>query len=131
MSTKHQINMKLCFPIEADNGMGSVVYGHFGSAPMFFIYDTETDTTDLINNQNLGHAHGMCSPIQALDGKSVDAIVVGGIGAGAINKLNAMGIKVYQAGEDTIQKNIDLFKNKSIPELTIDHACNQHGGCGH
>ena len=123
--------MKLCFPIEADNGINSMVYGHFGSAPMFFIYDTETSTTDIIDNHNLGHMHGMCSPLEALDGHLVDAIVVGGIGAGAIGRLKAMGIKVYRASEDTIQKNIDLFKNKSIPEITLDNACGQHGGCGH
>jgi len=121
--------MKLCFPIEADNSIESIVYGHFGSAPMFIIYDTETSTSETIDNQNIGHVHGMCSPVQALNGQSVDAIVVGGIGAGAINKLNMMGIKVYQAVEDTVQKNIDLFKNQSMPEITLDHACNQHGGC--
>jgi len=123
--------MKLCFPSETNNGTNSIVYGHFGSAPIFIIYDTETNTTDTINNQNLGHDHGMCNPLQALDGKSVDAIVVGGIGAGAISKLNAMGIKVYRASEDTIKKNIDLFKNKLIPEITLDNACGQHRDCGH
>lgn len=123
--------MKLCFPIESNDGIESIVYGHFGSAPMFIIYDMDTDAIEIINNQDLSHAHGMCSPIQALDGKLVDAIVVGGIGAGAISKLNAMGIKVYRASEDTIKKNIDLFKNKSVPEITIDNACGQHGGCGH
>jgi ArsR family transcriptional regulator len=123
--------MRLCFPIETDNGIESNVYNHFGSAPMFFIYETDTESTEVINNQDLGHVHGMCSPIQALDGKSVDAIVVGGIGAGAINKLNLMGIKVYRAIEDTIQKNLQRFKENSIPQITLDHACNQHGGCNH
>jgi ArsR family transcriptional regulator len=73
----------------------------------------------------------MCSPIQALNGQSVDAIIVGGIGAGAINKLNMMGVKVFRAVDDTVERNIDLFKNHAIPELTLQHACNQHGGCGH
>jgi ArsR family transcriptional regulator len=123
--------MKLCFPIEANDGLNSMVYGHFGSAPMFYIHDSETKDSEIIDNQNLSHAHGMCSPIQALNGTSVDAIVVGGIGAGAINKLNMMGIKVYQAVEDTVQKNIELFNIQSMPEITLDHACNHHGGCSH
>lgn len=123
--------MKLCFPVEADQGLNSMVYGHFGSAPMFVVVDSETNTTDTINNQNLGHQHGMCSPIQTLDGNIVDAIVVGGIGAGAINKLNMMGIKVFRATEDTVKNNMDLFQNNSLPEITIQNACNQHGGCGH
>jgi len=123
--------MKLCFPIETNNGSESLIYGHFGSAPMFLIYNSETNASEIIDNQNLGHAHGMCNPIQALNGQSVDAIIVGGIGAGAINKLNMMGVKVFKAIEDTVKKNINLFNSNSIPELTINHACNQHGGCGH
>ncbi len=101
--------MRLCFPVENDNGMDSMVYGHFGSAPMFILHDSETNELDIINNQNMHHAHGMCSPLQALNGKVVDAIVVGGIGAGAISKLNTMGIKVFRASENTVQNNIDLF----------------------
>lgn len=123
--------MKVCFPVETNKGLESAVYGHFGSAATFVVYDTETNTVDTISNQDLGHEHGMCNPLKALDGKSVQAIVVGGIGAGAISKLNAMGIKVYKAGEGTVENNITLLKSNSLSELTINNACNQHGGCGH
>ncbi len=124
--------MKLCFPVENENGMDSMVYGHFGSAPMFILHDSETNELDIINNQNMHHAHGMCSPLQALNGKVVDAIVVGGIGAGAINKLNTMGIKVFRASESTVQNNIDLFNKSLLPELTDNDACVHHNsgnGC--
>lgn len=121
--------MKLCFPVETNNGINSVVYGHFGSAPQFIVYNTESKTTETIDNGNLGHIHGQCSPIQALQSNPVDAIVVGGIGAGAINKLNAMGVRVYQAVNGTIKSNLDLLKNNSLREITIDEACRQHGGC--
>ncbi len=32
-----------------------------------------------------------------------------------------MGIKIYRASEETIQWNIDLFLNKSIPKIIIDN----------
>jgi predicted Fe-Mo cluster-binding NifX family protein len=124
--------MKICFPVESDKGLDSDVYNHFGSAPIFVVYDTETKSIDTINNQDLGHVHGMCSPLKALNGKMVDAIVVGGIGAGAINKLNDMGIKVYRATQGTVQANIGLFESSKMDEITIEHACGGHdGGCGH
>ncbi len=123
--------MILCFPVENDNGTDSMVYGHFGSTPMFITYNSESNELDKINNQDQNHVHGMCIPIQALNGIVVDAIVVGGIGAGAINKLNAMGIKVFQANENSIKNNIELFKNNSLPEITMNNACGQHGGCSH
>jgi len=123
--------MVLCFPVESDNGLDSMVYGHFGSAPMFIIYNTTTNEFSGIDNQNLHHEHGMCNPIQAIDGNKVDAILVGGIGAGAINKLNDMGIRVFRAIEGSVKNNVKLFVNNSLPEISLQHACNQHGGCGH
>jgi len=124
--------MRLCFPVENDNGMDSMVYGHFGSAPMFILYDSETNELDIINNQNQHHEHGKCSPLQALKGKVVEAIVVREIGAGAINKLSTMGIKVFRASENTVQKNIGLFKNSLLREITDNDACVHHrsgNGC--
>ena len=124
--------MKVCFPIESDKGLESEVYGHFGSAPVFIVFDTETKSTETINNKDLGHEHGMCSPLRALNGKKVDAIVVGGIGAGAINKLNNMGVKVYKATQGTVQANIELLENKTMSEISVDQACGGHaGGCAH
>ena len=124
--------MRICFPVESDKGLGSEVYGHFGSAPIFVVFDTATKSIDTINNQDLGHKHGMCSPLKALNGKTVDAVVVGGIGAGAINKLNAMEIKAYRASKGTVQDNIGLFESNTLFEMTIEHACGGHAGeCGH
>lgn len=108
------------------------MFGHFGSAPVFIVADTETNSIDAINNQDLGHAHGLYNPLTALDGKMVDVIVVGGIGAGAVNKLNAMEIKVYRASKGTVQGNIALFEKNTMSEITAEHACGGHtGGCRH
>ncbi|MDI6786478.1 MAG: NifB/NifX family molybdenum-iron cluster-binding protein [bacterium] len=124
--------MRICFPVKLNKGLDSEVYSHFGSAPTFVVFDTETKSIDTINNQDLGHAHGMCNPLQALDGKMVEIIVVGGIGVGAISKLNKMGIKIYRAINGTVQDNIESFENNIMSEINIEHACGGHaGGCGH
>ncbi len=123
--------MKVCFPVEEESGMQSPVYSHFGSAPKFVLVNTDTNEIEEINNQDMGHAHGMCSPLKALNGRSIDAVVVGGIGAGAINKLNAMNIRVYQASVATVQENVALFKEGGLPEIALENACGHHGGCSH
>jgi len=124
--------MKICFPVEIDRGLGSDVFGHFGSAPFFVVFDTQAKSIHTINNQDLGHVHGMCNPLKALNGKMVDTIVVGGIGAGAINKLNEMGIKVFKAHQGSVQDNLALFEADSLTEMTVQHACGGHDkGCGH
>lgn len=124
--------MKVCFPAEFNKGLDSVVYGHFGSAPVFIIFDTETLLVSTINNQDLGHGHGSCNPLQALDGNLVDAVVVGGIGGGAVSKLNQKGIKVYKAEPGTVMDNMQFFNGKQLKEITASDACSGHAGtCTH
>jgi predicted Fe-Mo cluster-binding NifX family protein len=127
--------MKVCFAVQSDDGVESVVYGHFGSAPAFVVVDTETDQAVTINNRDLGHVHGACNPVQAIGGLHVDAVVVGGIGAGAISGLQANGIKVYRSAAETVKQNLVLLKEGKLPELSVRNACGGHqhgqGGCSH
>ncbi|WFA10176.1 NifB/NifX family molybdenum-iron cluster-binding protein [Tissierella sp. Yu-01] len=122
--------MKVCFPIKEDEGLNSKVYGHFGSAPYFMIYDMESKDSKLIDNKDQNHEHGMCQPLKALNGEEVDAILVGGIGAGALMKLNAQDIKVYKASEGTIFKNLELIENNKLVEFNSDSSCESHD-CSH
>jgi len=71
--------MKVCIPIQESKGLESIAYDHFGSAPFFLIYDLETEEVKVIQNEDLHHAHGMCQPLKALAGETVDVILVGGI----------------------------------------------------
>ena len=124
--------MKLCFPVTRNEGLESTVYGHFGSAPMFVVVDTESRIVSEIVNRDLHHAHGACSPLKALGGQAVDAIVVGGIGGGALMGLNRAGLKVYRAAGETIADNLTCLRLTSLQELTADQVCGGHGNsCGH
>lgn len=123
--------MKIGFAVQEDEGMESRVYNHFGSAPAFIIVDTVGKDVVTVNNKDLNHVHGACNPVMALDGKSVNVIVVGGIGAGAIVKLNTMGIKVYGAAASTVKENLALLAEGGLQELNRDNSCRGHaGGCG-
>ncbi len=124
--------MKVCFPVQKDEGIESQVYNHFGSAPVFIVVDTEEKGVQRVDNRDLHHVHGACNPVMALGGQKVDALVVGGIGGGALRKLNAMGVKVYEAGTRTVKDNLELLRGNKLQELAMDHSCRVHeGGCGH
>jgi len=126
--------MKICFPVLENKDMNSMVYNHFGSAPSFVIVNTETGSVATISNSDQHHEHGACNPVMAMNGEQVDAVVVGGIGAGALNKLNQKGIKVFQAQKTTIGENVGLLKAGSLPQFTPQHTCSGHsqgGGCSH
>ena len=124
--------MKIGFAVEFDEGMESVIYGHFGSAPAFIIVDTDLKQVVGLDNRNMHHEHGACNPIMALDGNRIDAMVVGGIGGGALIKLNQMGVKVYGAGAISVKENIALLQDNKLNELLISDTCQaHHGECGH
>jgi predicted Fe-Mo cluster-binding NifX family protein len=124
--------MKICFPVGNNNGLDSQVFDHFGSSPLFMVVNTETLEVTEVSNQDAQHAHGACSPIRALGGQQVDAIVVGGIGAGALMGLNRAGLKVYQSQGATIAENLAWMAQAELPEFTPGQVCGGHGhDCGH
>jgi predicted Fe-Mo cluster-binding NifX family protein len=123
--------MKVGFAVQVNQGLESAVYGHFGSAPAFVIVDTDLPQVLAVDNTNAHHVHGACNPVMALGGNNVDAMVVGGIGPGAIMKLNAMGISVYRAGAVTVGENMALLLKNQLPLISLNESCQQHGGqCG-
>lgn len=125
--------MKICFPTETLQGMDSRVFGHFGSAPGFVIVDVDTMGVEEIKNGDLHHTHGNCQPLKALGGRAVDAVAVGGIGMGALMKLQAQGVRVYRAVQGTVTDNIELLRKNMLPQFQPEHTCGGHsgGGCAH
>lgn len=118
--------MKVCFPVAVNSGLDSKVYNHFGSAPMFLIVNVIDKTVEVFDNTNAHHEHGTCNPVVALGNQKVDAIVVGGIGAGALTKLNSMGIMVFQAETGTVKANLDQFIQGKLKELGVSLCCSDH-----
>jgi predicted Fe-Mo cluster-binding NifX family protein len=128
--------MKICFPVQHDEGMESTVFNHFGSAPAFVVVDTRSGTVSTIKNGDQHHAHGACNPLKALDNQKIDAVVVGGIGAGALSRLNQSGIKVYRAHSRTVRENLAYHAEQGLSEYALQGACGGHGpghggGCAH
>ena len=118
--------MKICIPTETNEGKDAEAYAHFGSAPYFTIYDTEKDAVEIIDNANQHHAHGMCHPMGALSGKKIDAVVCGGMGARAVQKLNEGGVKAFRAVPGTVKEIARQFIEKRLDEITVENACSQH-----
>ena len=118
--------MRICIPASDGRGLASTVFGHFGSAPYFVVHDTDEASSEVIRNENQHHGHGGCQPLSALADKSLDALIVGGIGRRAIARLNAAGTKVYRAAEGTIAGNVAKLNAGELEEFTADTACAGH-----
>ena len=121
--------MKLCFPVEKNEGLTSRVFNHFGSAPLFLLVDTETQQVEALPNTHKGHGQGGCSQHLALVTAKVDALILAGIGRGALGKLNSAGIVVYQAQGAPISDNILCMVDGRLPQMKVAGACagHQHG----
>ncbi len=119
--------MKVCFPIEKDEGLASALSGHFGSAPMFMLVDMESKSATAIANSDQHHSHGACNPLKALQGQQIDGIVVGSIGAGALNHLVRSGLRVFKAQGATVRENTDLIASNTLREYTGQECCPGHG----
>ena len=124
--------MKVCFPVVNNQGLASQVFNHFGSAPEFVIVDMVSGDIQSVGNSDKVHEHGACNPVAGLGGHHVDAIIVGGIGGGALHKLNSAGIRAFKASGGSIAENIDLLKLGTLQEYLPGHTCGGHGhshGC--
>jgi predicted Fe-Mo cluster-binding NifX family protein len=127
--------VKIAIPVEDARGLESQVYGHFGSAPCFLVYDSDSGAASLIDNAQLVHEHGHCNPIAALAGHRVDALVTGGIGGRALELLRTAGIRVYQAAHaGTAAQSLKSFQENGLQEITSSACCSHghgHGEGGH
>lgn len=126
--------MRIAFPVMEDQGLESPVYSHFGSAPHFMVLDIDSGTFKAIKNSDAHHEHGQCQPTRALGGTAVEIVVVGGIGAGALMKLQNEGIRVFRAVEGNVCENLELLKSGKLPEFAVTMTCAGHKdgqGCVH
>ncbi len=118
--------MRICIPTETDEGLKAQVHAHFGSASYFTIYDTDKESIETVGNTNMHHAHGTCHPMQTLGAKRIDAVVCAGMGARAVQGLNASGIKAYRVSQGLVSQVIKQFEQGSLEEITPDNSCSQH-----
>lgn len=122
--------MKFAIPVSEQNGMASAVFGHFGSAPFYAVYDEATASLSFIDNGNRVHEHGTCRPTGELKEKGVEAVVCGGMGARAIGNLNDLGIKVYFCADAaSVSGILAMVQNEELREMRLENACNGHHGC--
>jgi ArsR family transcriptional regulator len=85
---------------------------------------------------NKSTGHGMCGAVSVLQSASVDTLIVGGIGAGAISKLAAINVAVYSSNQATIGQALEALERGELHRVDMSQACGHHGhghdhGCGH
>lgn len=119
--------MKIAIPVKEMKEQQSIIYGHFGSAPYYAIYDDSSKELFFIENDEQHHLHGQCQPTAELVKKGVEAVICNALGARAVFNLNQLGIKVYYGeNADTVGDLLGKMQNKALAEFSQENICHQH-----
>lgn len=121
------------------------VFQHFGHTSQFKVYEVngkEIVSSEVVDTN--GSGHGALAGL--LSDMSIDALICGGIGAGAQNALAAAGIKLYGGASGSADAAVKAFLDGDLdydPNVHCDHHdhaeghdCGSHGcgedkhGCG-
>lgn len=119
--------MKVIVPLDEQAGQNSKVCAHFGSAPFYAVADTEADTIEIIPNASIHHDHDQCTPAVFFSGLGINVLLCNGIGAGAVAKLQAMGIDVYMSEmAPTLEEALKRFSSGILRKITPQQTCQGH-----
>jgi predicted Fe-Mo cluster-binding NifX family protein len=125
--------MRACIPIVDDQGFDSRVHPHFGSAPMFLAVDTESWASQTVPNVE-GPRHGRCHRLGLVADEKIEAVIVIGIGPGALERLRSAQVRMYHTTRSTARAALDgIGSGRLAPafgEPDPDHASGCHGGHG-
>lgn len=126
--------MRLCIPTGTGEGLTAPLFGHFGSAPYFHLVDVETGAIETLDNAGRVHEHGMCRPMDGLEDKAIDAVIVRGIGRNAFERIRAAGAEVYLSEAASVRDVLDEARAGTLRPLDPALLCGggrNHHGSGH
>lgn len=108
--------MKIAVTYEKGN-----VFQHFGKTKEFKIYEVENNkvvNSYIISNNDITH----CALIDYLKEQKIDVLICGGLGYGAISKLNENRITLYAGVSGNADSKVkDLLEG--VLEYDNDHTC--------
>jgi len=115
--------MKIALP-----SRGNQVDGHFGHCQYFTVFSVEDDT--IVSEERIDPpAECGCKSniVSLLAEMGVTVMLAGNMGSGAVNVLNAHGIKVYRGCNGEIREVAKAWLAGTINDSGL--GCNTHEGC--
>ena len=119
--------MKICFPTTRDLGLDSPVSAT--SAPRPSSSSSTAASREIATLFQTAASRTSTAPAgrwTASSGEEIDAVVVGGIGPGALERLHAAGIAVLRAGAPTVRGCLDEIARGEEREVAPADACAAH-----
>ena len=100
------------------NDLSGPLDSRFGRAPKFLIYDMETNTFEIVDNeQNLNAAQGAgIQSAQTVARLGVKALVTGHCGPKAFIVLKAANIKIYNTAAATVTEALEQYRSGKLDD---------------
>ena len=116
---------KVCVPTAGRGGLNDAVGEHFGRVPSYTIFDTETQSVDVIDNTS-EHAGGSGLPADILSKLGIDVLLCRGAGRRALSIFGEKGIEVCVGVDGTAGEAIYAWKAGNLSSASATDACQQH-----
>jgi len=117
--------MKIAVPVKENNQIDA----HFGHCEYYKIY-TVSDQNQVISEEKMDSPQGCgCKSniAEVFQKDGIKIMLAGGIGDGAINKLNAHGVKVIRNCEGDVTETINRYLAGKVTDggcNCVVHGCN-------
>ncbi|MEZ4600847.1 MAG: NifB/NifX family molybdenum-iron cluster-binding protein [Syntrophotaleaceae bacterium] len=122
--------MKVCFPVAKNKGLQSEIYGHFSSAPLFLIVDSETREIEEVENCDPANPFHGCNPQAALNHRELGAIVVDGVADAVLQVMsNLHGLMFFAATTYSLEQSLEQLLNHQLDKIEPFYSQNE-GRCG-
>ena len=117
--------MKIGIPSMGEGGLEDQLSQHFGRAPTYTIFDTETKEVDVIQNTS-DHMGGVGVPPELLSKAGVDIMLCSGLGGKAVRLFEGFGISVFVNAQGTVRDAISAWESGELAEATQEGSCQEH-----
>lgn len=102
---------------------GNTVFQHFGRTPEFCVYTIEDGKASGVEKlQAPAEGHGAL--VGFLKEHGINALICGGIGGGAVNRLREAGIAVFAGASGDVEQQVSSYLSGQL-------QANDGAGCGH
>lgn len=107
--------MKIVFTTVGSE-LNALLDSRFGRASKFLVYDLDSETFEVIDNQkNLNAAQGAgIQSAETVARSGAKALVTGHCGPKAFRVLSAAGIKVYNTDAATVEEALERFRTGKL-----------------
>jgi len=101
--------------------------GRFGRSQFFIVYDTDKDSWECLENDNITSASGTgIATAQMLAAKGVNAVITGNVGPNAMQAFQAAGIEVYAVSGGSVEQAIEMYKGGMLEKLSTATVDSKH-----